>query len=196
METITSQLAARIGALLSAKERVIVAIDGMAASGKTTLAAALLKQFPGSACVHMDDFTIPLDARYPGYFDAELSNADIARFDSEVLTPLLEGRNAHFRPYVCHPTAGFLDPVKVPASAQLVIVEGAYCLHPRLFDRYDLRVLSLVDQTLQKERILLRSGAAQLERFEALWIPLELRHIVARRLEETCDMTLFTDRAP
>ena len=44
-----------INRLLEHKSRVIVAIDGMAASGKTTLAECLRKEFDAEV-VHMDDF--------------------------------------------------------------------------------------------------------------------------------------------
>jgi len=188
-----SLLTARIQELIVSKRRVLIALDGMAASGKTTLAAALAESFPNSFVVHMDDFTIPFEDRLPGYFDAQISNADVARFDREVLTPLLEGRTAVYRPYSCHPVPGFLSPVTVPEDARLVIVEGAYCLHDRLFDHYDLRVLSLISQQTQRSRILRRNGEAQLAQFEALWIPMENRHIESRRLCERCDEILFTD---
>lgn len=177
------------------KPRVLLAIDGMAASGKTTLAAALRLRFPGSAVVHMDDFTVPFEDRYPGYFDETLSNADIARFDREVLQPLIRGEGACYRPYVCHPDPGFLPPVRIEAACPLVIVEGAYCLHPALFDHYDLRVLSLIDTHAQRARILQRNGAAQLERFVSQWIPMENRHIQSRSLRERCDLIISPDEA-
>jgi len=189
-------LIARLEALLAQKDRVLIAVDGMAASGKTTLAQALSARFDGSAVVHMDDFTIPFEDRTPGYFDRLLANADIARFDREVLSPLLNGRDAVFRPYVCHPAPGFLAPVRVSADTRLVIVEGAYCLCDPLFDRYDLTALSLVDPAVQQARILARNGEEQLARFLSLWIPMENRHIAARYLRERCDEILFTDRAP
>ena len=188
-----SALEARIAALLIQKPRVLVALDGMSASGKTTLAAALASRFPASAVVHMDDFTIPFEDRFPGYFDAQLSNADLARFDREVLSPLLAGRDARYRPYVCHPEPGFLAPVTLAADTRLLIVEGAYCLHPRLFDCYDLRVLCTVSPRVQRERILQRNGSAQLERFLRLWIPMENRHIGAHGLADRCDLMLSGD---
>lgn len=183
-------LETRIRDLLAQKPRVFIALDGMAASGKTTLAAALARRFPRAAIVHMDDFTIPFDDRFPGYFEKTLSNADIVRFDREVLTPLERGLCARYRPYVCHPEPGFLSPVAIPAETCLVIVEGAYCLHPDLFDHYDLRVLCTVPPNVQRERILCRNGSAQLERFLSQWIPMENRHIQAHDLMRRCDLVL------
>ena len=51
---------ALIEARLQKQERVIVALDGMSCSGKSTFAAALAERFSGSV-VHMDDFFLPRD---------------------------------------------------------------------------------------------------------------------------------------
>ncbi len=185
-----SPVQARIDALLSRKDRVLVGLDGMAASGKTTLAARLSSLYPRCAVVHADDFTLPFSLRRPGYFEETLSNIDLTRLDCEVLSPFARGQAIVYRPYVCHPQPGFLAPVSVPADTRLLIVEGAYCLHPALWDRYDLRALSLVDGDTQRARILARNAEAQLERFARLWIPMELRHIAAHNLRERCDLTL------
>ena len=190
LQTAKKTLLSRIAPLLRTDRPALVAIDGMAASGKTTLCAALETEIPGCFVIHMDDFTIPFEDRFPGYFDAQLSNADIARFDREVLSPLLAGCDAVYRPYRCHPEPGFLAPKRVPAGAACVLIEGAYCLHPRLFDRYDLRVLVTVSPELQKQRILARNGAQQLERFISSWIPMENQHIRAHRLPERCDLII------
>ena len=181
-------LESAIRSLMAVKPRVLVAIDGMAASGKTTLANAVAQRIFGCAVVHMDDFTVPFEDRYPSYFEKTLSNADITRFDREVLSPLEHGCAASYRPYRCHPIPGFGDSIAIPDSCAVVIVEGAYCLHDDLFDRYDLRALMTVKPDTQRARILARNGAAQLERFLSNWIPMEHAHIDARRLHERCDM--------
>lgn len=185
-----SALESAIRSRLSEKPRVIAAIDGMAASGKTTLAGQLCSRFPSCAVVHMDDFTLPFDRRFPGYFDALLSNADVERFDAEVLSPFLRNQAVCYRPFICHPVSGFSEPLSLAPDTRLLIVEGAYCLHPRLASRYDLRVLSLIDPDLQRSRIRARNGEAQLERFESLWIPMENRHIKAHNLRAVCDIVI------
>lgn len=186
-------LHSRIAQLLGRRERVLAAIDGMAASGKTTLCERLRSAIPGCYIVHMDDFTLPFEQRGDGYFDRLLSNADTQRFTAEVLDPLGRGEDAVYRPYRCHPDPGFLAPVTIPAGARCVIVEGAYCLHPQLFHRYDLRVLMTVSPDTQRARILARNGADGLRSFEARWIPMENRHIASRRLAEKCDLLLRGD---
>lgn len=168
----------------------IAAIDGMAASGKTTLCAALTKEIPGAHVVHMDDFFLPPERRHER--EETLANADVARFYREVLSPLVKGKEAVYRPYRCHPDPGFLAPISISPSCPAVIVEGAYCLHPMLFDAYDLRVLSLISPDAQRARILRRNGEDMLSRFLEEWIPLENRHILIHRLKETCDLILTT----
>jgi len=185
-----SMLEETIRQILNRQPRALIAIDGMAASGKTTLAKALSSRFSSCAIVHMDDFTMPFEARYPGYFENTLSTADVARFDREVLSPLLCGEAAVYRPYRCHPVPGFLAPVRVAAGTRLIIVEGAYCLHPALCDRYDLRVLMTIPSALQQERIRARNGEAQLQHFLTSWIPMENRHIQARSLRSRCDLVI------
>ena len=52
----------QIKQLLKEKEYVVIAIDGCAASGKTTLAKKLSNMFSASV-IHMDDFFLPLEKR-------------------------------------------------------------------------------------------------------------------------------------
>ena len=193
-ETALPILCAHAQDILSEHPRAVLAIDGMAASGKTTLSAALHAAIAHSAVVHMDDFTLPFEQRFPGYFDALLSNADTQRFDREVLSPFLAGHPASYRPFVCHPQPGFSGIIEIPQDTRLLIVEGAYCLHPSLAPRCNIRVLSLIDPALQRQRILRRNGKAQLERFEAMWIPMENRHIEAHDLPAICDYVISASR--
>ena len=183
-------LAARIQSLQ--KGRVLVAIDGMAASGKTTLAAALHAALPGSILIPMDDFFLPPEKRCGEYFKQHLANADIERFESEVLSPLLSGEAISYRPFVCHPEMKFLPAVNIPAGWRIALVEGAYCLHPALFDAYDLRILMTISPETQKARILKRNGEDMLLRFLRTWIPMENAHIAARQLLTRCDVHIHT----
>ncbi|MDO5378382.1 MAG: hypothetical protein Q4G52_08610 [Clostridia bacterium] len=183
-----AELAARIREAAARCVRPVAAIDGMAASGKTTLAHALAREIPGCAVVSMDDFFLPPGRRAER--ERLLANADIERFDAEVLLPLSQGREAVYRPFVCHPEPAFAPPVRIPAQASCVIVEGAYCLHPALFGRYALRALCLISPEEQKRRIAARNGEAMLSRFVSEWIPLENRHIEARNLIARCDLLI------
>ncbi|MFD1079860.1 hypothetical protein ACFQ29_42070, partial [Longispora fulva] len=62
-----------------------VGIDGLGASGKTTLAATVAAALPGSVVVHVDDFARP---------SVETWERD--RFVAQVLEPLAVGRPARY----------------------------------------------------------------------------------------------------
>ena len=175
---------------LAQRGRAVVALDGQASAGKTTLAEALGHALPGAAVVHMDDFFLPPEKRTAAYRETMLANADIERFRAELLEPLLRGGDVAYRPYRFHPVPCFLAPVTIPARCPVVLVEGAYCLHPSLWDAYALHLLMTVSEKTQRERILARNGEAMLARFQSEWIPMENRHIEARALRSRCDAVI------
>ena len=74
---------ARIDALLSRQDRVIVAIEGSCGSGKTTLAALLAKHRDCNV-FHMDDFFLRPHQRTPERFAQPGGNVDYERFREEI----------------------------------------------------------------------------------------------------------------
>ena len=78
------------------KRPLIIGIDGMCASGKTTLAHSL-SQMLGALVIHTDDFFIPRAARTGN----ERINLDEIRFTKEVLMPLKEGRTVRYGVFDC-----------------------------------------------------------------------------------------------
>ena len=79
-----------IDALLQERERVIVAIEGSCAGGKTTLAEALGREY-GCNVLPMDDFFLRPEQRTEQRFAQPGGNVDYERFFEEVLQPLLRG---------------------------------------------------------------------------------------------------------
>lgn len=180
----------RIDELMRRKERVLVAIDGGSASGKTTLAGVLADVY-GATVVHMDDFFLQPHQRTAERFAEHGGNVDRERFAEEVLEPLRKGERFMYRPYDCHAqeiTAG-----REIAPGRLCIIEGAYSLHPELADAYDLKVLMRIDADSQRARILKRNGEKMLARFEREWIPLENAYFEKTDILRRCDMRLHVD---
>ena len=75
-------------------------------------------------------------------------------------------------------------------AKDVVIVEGAYSLHPELRDFYDLKIFIQVDEGVQKERILARNGEKMLQRILNEWIPLEKAYFEACGVKDCCDLIL------
>lgn len=164
------ELCDRIDALLRASSApVLVALDGRCATGKTTLAARLAARY-GCAVCHLDDFFLRPHQRTPERLATPGGNIDHERFLSEVLLPLRGGRPVVYRPWSCR-TQSFLAPVALPAS-HLVVLEGAYSLHPALRAHYDLRCVLTAPLPLRLERLRAREGD-NFPSYPARWIPLE-----------------------
>lgn len=155
---------------LARKGRLIVAIEGRCASGKTTLAAQLQTHY-GCDVVHMDEFFLRPEQRTPERFATPGENVDHERFLGEVLLPLRRGEDVTYRPFRCD-TQKLTEPVTL-SGHPLTIVEGSYSFHPNLRELYDLRIFLQIDPQTQMERIVRRNGAEMAEVFRTRWIPLE-----------------------
>ena len=175
-----------IDALLSCKDHVIIAIDGPAAAGKSTLAAALCEEY--DACViHMDDFFLPPAMRPPERLNEPGGNFDRERFLSEVLPYV--GTDFTYGRYSCQ--TGLTEPVNAQKKP-LNIIEGAYSIHPDFAGTYDLKVFLDIDEKLQAERIVRRSPELS-RRFFNEWIPLENRYFEHFNIAAGCDIVLCAE---
>lgn len=167
--------------------RLLVAVDGPCASGKTTFAAALSEIYR-CPLVHADDFFLRPEQRTPERLAEPGGNVDYERLEAEVLSPLRQGRTAVFRPWDCK-SGAFGKEISVP-SAPLVIVEGSYSLHPSLRRYYDLAVWVGADMETRRRRLRQRGGQACLDAFESRWIPLENAYFSACCVEQHCQVRL------
>lgn len=107
------ELAARVRATPPSCGPVrIIAVDGGAGAGKSTLAAQLAAAVPGSAVLHLDD----LLEDWGGQFTYQ------ARLHEQILLPLSHGRAARYRQYDWV-NRRFAPAVELPVPETL-IVEG------------------------------------------------------------------------
>ena len=184
------QICTRIDALLAQKPHVLVAIDGPAASGKTTLAEKLSAHY-GAQVLHMDDYFLQPHQRTPERYAQPGGNVDWERFLLEALLPLSSGKAYVSRRFDCSSMA--LLEGKTVEPAGLVIAEGSYSLHPELAGYYDLRILLRIASDKQSARILARNGKEKHAQFMARWIPLENRYFEATDIEARCDLQLTVE---
>ncbi|WP_169738898.1 hypothetical protein [Jiangella gansuensis] len=106
-------LASRIRAIPPRRgPTTVVALDGPAGSGKTTLAAQLSARLDDAPVVHMDDL-------YPGWDGLAAAARTVA---DEVLLPLAAGRQARYRRWDWYADA-YAEWVDVPPAPTL-LVEG------------------------------------------------------------------------
>ena len=72
----------------------------------------------------------------------------------------------------------------------MVIVEGAYSMHPELEKYYDFSVFLNIGAELQRERILKRNSPEFAERFFNEWIPMEQKYFLNTEIYKRCDMVI------
>lgn len=180
-------LFAAIDREMAHRKRLLVAIEGGSASGKSTL-GRLLQRVYGCSLFHMDDFFLQPQQRTPERLAEPGGNVDRERFWEEVLRPLSAGEPVRYRRYDCH-TQTLVPPTEV-LPGPLAVVEGAYSLHPALAETYDLTVFLRISPELQRQRILNRNGPEAAERFFSTWVPLENAYFAALDPASRCDLIL------
>lgn len=174
---------------LAQRPFALVAIDGQCGSGKSALATELATRYDGQV-VHMDDFFLPPDLRTAERLAQPGGNVDVERFLAQVMRPLVAGQKARYQRYDCA-TGQRLDQPQVSPRG-LVIIEGAYSLHPMLRDAYQAAVGLAVAPTAQQARICLREGDEKWPDFAQRWIPLEQRYLTETGVWARCDVVIDT----
>ncbi len=178
---------------LQAKRKLkpfVVAIDGMSASGKTTLGHQLQKHFPKSNLFHMDDYFLQPHQRTKKRLSELGGNVDYERFKEEIVLHLANKYGLTYQAYYCS-TQRLGSKIRVPWMP-LVIIEGVYSQHPYFGDIYDLRIFCEISKEEQRNRILKRNGEAKLQRFIHEWIPKEMEYFECFNIKEKSG--LFTSQ--
>lgn len=179
-----SPLLEKIEELLK-KGNVVLAIDGGSASGKTTLADKISRIFDGTV-FHTDDFYLPTDRRTQDRLQEPGGTMDRERLLCEVLHPLIFKKDVLYRPYDCKSNQ-YKEPTVV-APKRLVIIEGAYSMHPVVASYYDFSIFLDIDKETQKKRILNRNTSDKASRFFEEWIPREDIYFKKTRVKDRCDL--------
>lgn len=165
----------------------IIALDGRAAAGKSTL-ARLLGQMTGAGVIHMDDFFLPEELRTKERLAEPGGNVDYDRFLAEVLPGLKSGETFSYRRFDCG-RMELGERREVPAG-KVRIVEGAYSCHPKLGAYMTLRVFCDISAGEQRIRIEKRNGEEQLSHFVREWIPMEEKYFAYFHIKERADFVL------
>lgn len=170
----------KIEGLLQSNSRIIIAIDGRSAAGKSSL-ASILKERYNCNLFHMDDFFLASSQKTQERLNEPGGNVDYLRFNEDVMKNLKKDISFSYQIFDCKVQA--LTEERSVSPKKLNIVEGVYSMHPLLIDSYDLKVFMDIEDHLQRERILLRNGRKMYDKFINEWIPLEdkyFRHFSIR----------------
>ncbi|MDD6570972.1 MAG: hypothetical protein PUF12_01165 [Thermoflexaceae bacterium] len=180
-------LITRIRGLMKEKDKVVIALDGKSASGKST-AAYLLSLIFDASVIHMDDFFLPPQKRTRERLAEPGGNIHYERFKDDVVRYIKKSEDFSYRRFDC----AIMDyGAKVEVEAKpLMIVEGAYSQHIEYRSMYDLKVFFDVDDVTQRQLIYQRDGGEMLEMFENVWIPLENKYFEHSEIKDKSDIVV------
>lgn len=165
----------------------VIAMDGRAASGKSTMAGQL-KMILGASVIRMDDFFLPLELRTEERLQTPGGNVHYERFAKEVLPYLSLPQPFSYRKFDCGNMD--YDGECIIEPTRYRIVEGSYSCHPQFGDYADLTVFSDASPEEQLRRILRRNGEEMAETFRKKWIPLEENYFEFYHISQKADVIL------
>ena len=180
----------RINELLSnrEKQKIIIAIDGMTGSGKTTLSKELSQMFDDAPIFHADDFFLLPELRTEERLKEPGGNIHYERMKKEVIDPLINGKIndiIKYKPFNCR-IQDFGEEKSLKIN-KINIVEGSYSLNPYFGKYYDFSVFLKINDKEQIERLTKRAPK-MINNFINKWIPLEKKYHEAFNLYEKCDI--------
>lgn len=179
------------GSLPNGNLTATVAIDGRAASGKSTLAQTL-SQILDAGIIHMDDFFLPPELRTANRLSQAGGNVHYERFAEQVLPALKHNGPFSYEIFDCSKMQ--LGGVREVKAGQWRIVEGSYSHHPKLRNYMDVRVFCTVTPKEQMRRILIRNGEQMAQMFAERWIPMEETYFDTYQIRERADVIIDTEK--
>lgn len=177
----------KIDELIVKKESINIAIEGNSGAGKSTLAKFINSIYKGNL-FHMDDFFLRPEQKIEERLKEVGGNIDYERFKYEIINGLESNSEFNYQTYNCKTLK--LDQVHTVEPNVLNIVEGVYSMHPRFIDIYDYKIFLEIEEKIQIERILNRSGEFMLKRFINEWIPMENEYFKEMNIRDKSDIIL------
>jgi uridine kinase len=160
---------------LEAPGRLVVAIDGHGAAGKSVLAAAT-SDLLAASLVHLDDFFRAAGSSAGAGEGPMGAYYDWERLRREALEPLRRGARAGYHAFDWE-TNGFLPGLIVVESAELILVEGVSSTAAALADLVDRTVLVVTPEPERVARLHERIGS---EVWDEEWLAAERAYFSER----------------
>lgn len=174
------------------KTHLLVAIDGLGGAGKSTLARLLKEQLKTLewivAVVKHDDFYLPSHQRENQQAKVIGRDFDWERLRDQVLTPIREGRSAHYQRYDWETDA--LAEWRTISAPDVVLVEGVYTTRRELAHLYDLKIWVECPRAIRLARGIARDGEKARTIWEQDWMPKEDDYIKTHLPHERADLSI------
>lgn len=156
---------------------ILIAIDGPAGSGKTSLANQLASNLKSATTIHMDDL-------YNGWEDA-LTSTLTRHLEEWVLDPLTQHQSVKYQKFDWI-NSEYGPSVEV-SDVELLILEGVGAAQARIRQQADLTIWIEVGAQIGLARVLNRDGA-QILPYMLKWQERESAHFIKDQTKENCQI--------
>lgn len=206
-DELLSRLAEAVGAIKIAHP-TRVAIDGVPAAGKTTLAdeLAVVLRAQGREVIRatIEDFLNPRSVRHPWGDSAEgwyNHSTDLGALQQVLLDPLGPNGDRRIQQAVYDKVTDIAlsPPVTTAAIDAVLLFDGVFLLRTELFDRWDLRIFvsATFEKTLDRARIRdqtpLMSANEVEQRYRSRYIPSQQFYFDKARPADHADIIVHND---
>ena len=156
---------------------ILIAIDGPAGSGKTSLANQLANTLNSAKTIHMDDL-------YNGWEDA-LTATLTRHLEEWVLDPLTQHQSVKYQKFDWINSE--YGPTVEVSDVELLILEGVGAAQARIRQQADLTIWIEVGAQIGLARVLNRDGA-QILPYMLKWQERESAHFIKDQTKENCQI--------
>ena len=155
----------------------LIAIDGPAGSGKTSLANQLASNLKSATTIHMDDL-------YNGWEDA-LTATLTRHLEEWVLDPLTQHQSVKYQKFDWINSE--YGPTVEVSDVELLILEGVGAAQAKIRQQADLTIWIEVGAQIGLARVLNRDGA-QILPYMLKWQERESAHFIKDQTKENCQI--------
>ena len=179
---------------ISQNSRIVIAIDGHSAAGKSTLSGIISSAyFEKCSVIHMDDFFLPTHLRTEERLQEIGGNIDYDRFFKEIICHISSQKPFQYGKFSCQ-TMSVTENITV-FPKEITIIEGVYSMHPRFGNYSNIKLFLDIDKKEQSRRILKRNGIEKLNRYLGTWIPMENNYFYKYNIKENSDISLCINKS-
>jgi uridine kinase len=173
-----SSIISNIQKISTKTEPLLIAIDGVGGSGKTSLAKYLQNKLKNCFIVQLDDFYSP-----------KIKASDILRIKDQVILPLKNKKEGKFQIYDWK-TDKLSDWQTIKPEGK-IIIEGVYAMDKQIISYYDVKIWIEYPPELGFKRGVSRDitgdGVDNSEKWIKDWMPLEKQYIIDQNPKSKAD---------
>lgn len=172
----------------------MIGIDGLGASGKTTIAEGIKQLHPETSIIHLEDFYKPQAERTEGVTDQAVSpDFDWDRFEDFVIKPVRRNLMVKYRRFDWRADR-WTDPlwIEIPPTHWIIIV-GVYALQSRFFTVYDYTIWMEVPKEIRLRRMIEREGESVAQEWLEKWSPREENYLAIDAPDKRATSTILAN---